>query len=76
MSLEPQCLVIISLLQRQHKNEYDSTVTKIWGNYAVDQWLEDPREVQNGIVFKSPHFRSLRSNEILREKNGSLWWGV
>ena len=44
MSLEPQWLAIISLLQRQHKNEYDSTVAKLLGDDAVDRWLKRPRE--------------------------------
>ena len=44
VSLEPQWLVTISLLQRQHINEYDSTVTKLLGNDAVDRWLKKSRE--------------------------------
>ena len=51
MSLEPQWLVIISLLQRQHKNEYDSTVTNLLGNEDVYQCLKNPREGQDGMVF-------------------------
>ena len=50
MSLEPQWLVIISLLQRKKKNEYDSNITNIWGNDAVNQLLKNPREGQDGIV--------------------------
>ena len=76
MSLEPQWLVIISLLKRENKNEYDSAATKLLGNDDVDRWLKNPREGQDGIVFESPHFRSTRINGILRESNGSLWWGV
>ena len=59
VSLEPQWLMIISLLQRQHKNEYDRTVTKLLGNEAVDRWMKRPREGQDGIVFESRHLRSL-----------------
>ena len=51
MSPEPQWLVIIILLQRKNKNEYDSTVTKILGNDDVNRWLKKPREGQDGIVF-------------------------
>ena len=76
MSLEPQWLVIISLIQRKNKNEYDSTVTKLLGTDAVNRWLTNPREGQVGIVFESTHFRGKRSNEIFRDSNGSLWWGV
>ena len=68
MSLEPQWLVIISLLQKKNKNEYDSTVTKLWGDDAVNQWLKNPREGQDGIVvFESTNFQKKRSNEILRK---------
>ena len=73
---EPLWLVIIRLLHRQHTNEYDSTVTNILGGGAVDLWLKKPRERQDSIVFESSNFRSLRINVILRERNGSLWWGV
>ena len=55
MSLEPQWLAIISLLQRKNKNEYDSTITKLLGNGAVNQWLKHSREVQYGIVFLNQH---------------------
>ena len=51
MSLEPQWLVIISLLQRQHKNKCDSTVTKLLGNEDVDRCLKSPRKGQDGIFF-------------------------
>ena len=76
MSLGPQWLVIISLIQRKHRNEYYSTVTKLLGDDAIDRLLKKPGEGQDGIVFESPYFRSLRSNEILRERNGSLWRGL
>ena len=51
MSLEPQWLVIISLIQNKNKNEYDSTVTNLLRNDAVNRWLKNPREGQYGIVF-------------------------
>ena len=77
MSLEPQWLVIISLLQKKEKNEYDSTVTKLLWNDDVNRWLKNPIEGQDCIVvFESTHFQKKRSNEILRKRNGSLWWGV
>ena len=77
IALEPQWLVIISLLQNKNKNEYHSTVTKLWGNDAVNRWLKNQREVQDGIVvFESTNFQKKRSNEILRNRNGSLWWDV
>ena len=58
MSLEPQWLVIIRLLQNKNKNEYDSTVAKILGNEAFNRWLKNPREGQDGIVvFESKHFQ-------------------
>ena len=58
MSIEPQWLVIISLLQNKNKNEYDSTVTKFLVNDAVNRWLEKPREGQDGIaVFESTNFQ-------------------
>ena len=76
MSIEPQWLVIISLLQMQHKNEYDSTVTMILVNDTVDQQLKNPIEVKDGIFFESPRLRSLIINEIWRNRNVSLWWSV
>ena len=76
MSLEPQWLVMICLLQRKTKNEFESTVTNLLGNEAVDRWPKKAIEEQDGTFFESPHFRSIRSHEILRERNGSLWWGV
>ena len=58
MSLEPQWLVIISLLQRENENDYDSTVTKLLENDAVNRWLKNTREGQDGIVvFESTHFQ-------------------
>ena len=57
MSLEPQWLVIISLLQTQHKNEYDSTVAKLLEDDAVDRCLKRLREGRDGIVFELPNFR-------------------
>ena len=51
MSLEPQWLVIIILLYMQHKNDDYSTVTKLLGNEAIDQWLKNQREEQDDIVF-------------------------
>ena len=72
MSLEPQWLVIISLQQRQHKNYYNSTVTKLLGNGAVDQLLKITREGQYSIVFESIHFRSLEQWDIEREKRQFL----
>ena len=50
MSLEPQWLVIISLPQNKNKIDYDSTVTKLLRNEAVNRWLKNPREGQDGIV--------------------------
>ena len=76
MSLESPWLVIISLIQRKNENKYDSNVFKLFGGVAVDRWLKNPIKGQDDISFESPHFRSIRSNEILRENNGSLWWGV
>ena len=77
MSLEPQWLVIISLLQKINKNGYYSTVTKLLGDDAVNRWLKNTREGQVVIVvFESTHFQEKRSNEISRKRNGSLWWGV
>ena len=57
MSLEPQWLVIISLLQNKNENDYDSTVAKILGNDAVNLWLKNTREEQDGIVFESTNFQ-------------------
>ena len=57
MSLEPQWLVIISLLQNKNKNEYDPTATKLLGNDAVNLWLKKPGEGQYGIFFESTHFQ-------------------
>ena len=77
MSLEPQWLVIISLLHRKNKNEYDSTVTKLLGNDSVNRWLKKLIEGKDGIVvFELTNFQKKRSNEVLRKTNGSLWWGV
>ena len=57
MSLEPQWLVIISLLQNKNKNEYDLTITNLWGDEAVNRWLKNPIEGQDGIVIESTHFQ-------------------
>ena len=57
MSLEPQWLVIISLLEIKNKNDYDSTVTKLLGNDSVNLWLKNTRERQDGIVFESTNFQ-------------------
>ena len=65
MSLEPQWLVIIGLLQRENKNEYDSTVTKLLENDTVNRWLKNPREGQDGIVvFESTNFQ--KKKELMR----------
>ena len=56
--------MIISLLHRGNINEYDSNVTKLWGNDAVNLWLKSPREVQDGIVFESTHFSGVK--EVMR----------
>ena len=36
----------------ENKNEYNSTVTKLWGGDSVDRWLKKPRKVQDDIVFE------------------------
>ena len=70
--------MIISLLQNKNENEYDSTVTKLLGNDTVNWWMKNPREGQDGIVYFWINTFSFKkkSNEILRKRNVSLWWGV
>ena len=63
MSLEPQWLVLISLLQRENKNEDDSTVTKILVNDAINRWLKNPIEVQDDF-FKINTFSGIK--EVMR----------
>ena len=39
--------------------------------------MKNPIEGQDGIViFESTNFQKKRSNEILRKRNGRLWWGI
>ena len=35
----------------EEENNYDSTITNLLGNDAVNRWLKKPREGQYGIVF-------------------------
>ena len=63
VSLEPQWLMIINLLQRENKNQYDSTVTNILGDDALNRCLKNPREGQDDI-FLNQHISGVK--EVMR----------
>ena len=50
MSLELQCLVIIGLIQKQHKTGFIQPPTKILGNDTFICWNIGPREWRDCIV--------------------------
>ena len=69
--------MIISLLQKKNETEYASTITKLLGNEAINQWLKNPREGQYCIVvFESTHFQGKKEVMIYQEKGMAVCGGA